>query len=245
MKFAFEEPQAAYDSGSQNARAWTERWVGSSLYCPNCGHKQISQFPANQPVADFFCVECAEEFELKSQKRPFGAKVVDGAFRTMSERVLAENNPNLLLLRYDLERREVRDVTIVPKQFFVAEIIEKRKPLSPSARRANWVGCNILLGQIPSAGKIHLVRNGEEIAKEAVLAQWRQTLFLRDVHGEGRGWLVEVRDPCPPSTARTSPLSSGKKEKCLSSGGRRRRLKTTPTIAKWLSSQPSSGQSPS
>lgn len=192
MKFGFEEPQAAYDSGSQNARVWTEHWVGSSLYCPNCGHQQISQFPANRPAADFFCAECAEEFELKSQKRPFGAKVVDGAFRTMSERVAAENNPDLLLLRYDLDRRVVRDVTIVPKQFFVAEIIEKRKPLAPSARRANWVGCNILLGHIPAAGKIHLVRDGEEVAKKAVLAQWRRTLFLRNAHGESRGWLLEV-----------------------------------------------------
>lgn len=192
MKFGFEEPQALYESGSQNARIWTERWVGSSLYCPNCGHERITQFVANRPVADFFCSVCSEEFELKSQKRPFGGKIVDGAFHTMSDRVAAENNPSLLLLRYDFEHREVRDVTVVPKQFFVSEIIEKRKPLNPTARRANWVGCNILLGQIPSAGKIQLVRNGAEVAKEIVLAQWRQMLFLRDTHGESRGWLLEV-----------------------------------------------------
>jgi type II restriction enzyme len=101
MKMGFEEPQTAYESGSQKARAWTERWVSDSLYCPNCGNQKISPFPANRPVADFFCTSCSEEYELKSQKGRFGSKVVDGAFRTMCERLASKNNPNLLLLNYE------------------------------------------------------------------------------------------------------------------------------------------------
>ena len=74
MKLGFEESQAAYDSGSQSARTWTERWVRDWLYCPNCGASNVRQFAANSPVADFFCGACAEEYELKSQKKAFGAK---------------------------------------------------------------------------------------------------------------------------------------------------------------------------
>ena len=40
MKLGFEETQAAYQSGSQNARLWTERWVSDWVYCPNC-HNQL------------------------------------------------------------------------------------------------------------------------------------------------------------------------------------------------------------
>ena len=160
MKLGFEESQAAYDSGSQSARTWTERWVRDWLYCPNCGAANITQFVANSPVADFFCSACSEEYELKSQKKAFGAKVLDGAFRTMCERLASSNNPNLLLLNYDLARLSVTNVVLVPKQFFVREIIEERKPLAPTARRAGWVGCNILLNEIPASGKIFLVRNG-------------------------------------------------------------------------------------
>jgi type II restriction enzyme len=192
MKFRFEESQAAYSSGSQNARAWTERWVGDWVYCPNCGNPKLSQFPANQPVADFFCPSCAEEFELKSQKTAFGRKITDGAFRTMCERVASNNNPNLLLLNYDLPRRTVLNVTIVPKHFFVREVIEERKPLSVTARRAGWVGCNILLSQIPASGRIDLVRNEQQLPKEEVLSQWQATMFLREESGEARGWLIEV-----------------------------------------------------
>ncbi len=192
MDLGFDEPQAAYTSGSQNARAWTERWVGKWVYCPNCGNPRIEQFTSNRPVADFFCPACSEEFELKSQKRIFGRKVVDGAFRTMTERLAASNNPSLLLLNYDLQRLEVTNVVIVPKHFFVSDIIEKRKPLAPTARRAGWVGCNILLNAIPEIGKIHFLSGGRPVPKASVLAQWQRTLFLRDEENEARGWLIET-----------------------------------------------------
>lgn len=192
MKLGFEESQAPYSSGSQNARAWTERWVKDQLYCPNCGNARISQFPANRPVADFICPACSEEFELKSQKTSFGAKVVDGAFRTMCERLAASNNPNLLLLNYDLANLSVKNAFVVPKHFFVREIIEERKPLADTARRAGWIGCNILLSRVPRSGKIFYVRDGRTQSKEAVLAEWKRTLFLRDKAEEARGWLVEI-----------------------------------------------------
>jgi len=76
----FEEAQASYNSGSQKARAWTERWVRNEVYCPNCGGQNIKQFESNRPVADFVCGACSEEYELKSQKNRFGIKVIDGAY---------------------------------------------------------------------------------------------------------------------------------------------------------------------
>lgn len=88
MKLEFEEaPQTPYDSGSQKARVLTETWAGTYAFCPNCGNERLSKFANNQPVADLFCATCKEEFELKSQKGKFGARVLDGAFRTMLERL--------------------------------------------------------------------------------------------------------------------------------------------------------------
>ena len=107
-------------------------------------------------------------------------KVVDGAFGTMCERLAEANNPNLLLLNYDLKQFGVTNLFVVPKHFFVREIIEERRPLAETARRKGWIGCNILLNQIPNSGKIFIVRNGQPQAKESVLGQWRKTLFLRD-----------------------------------------------------------------
>ncbi|MFN6953080.1 MAG: DpnI domain-containing protein [Albidovulum sp.] len=188
----FEEAPTHFQSPSQKARIWTEGWVRNSLYCPNCGEPRFRQFTNNRPVADFYCGACGEEFELKSQKGRFGAKVVDGAYRTMRERVAARNNPNLILLNYDLATQGVTNVLVVPRHFFVDEIIEPRKPLAPTARRAGWVGCNILLNRIPEAGRIYLLRDRLPVPKPTVRALWDQTVFLRDTLPSRRGWLLEV-----------------------------------------------------
>lgn len=192
LNLGFGEAPTHFESASQKARIWTEQWVLASLYCPNCGAGPLDKFANNRPAADFFCGNCEEEFELKSQKGRFGGKVVDGAYATMRARVTARNNPNLILLNYDLGRREATDVFVVPKHFFVADIIEERKPLAATARRAGWVGCNILIGRIPAAGKIALVRDRLVRPRNAVLAAWRETLFLRDQALSARGWLIEV-----------------------------------------------------
>ena len=192
MKLGFgESPQAAFDSGSQTARVLTEDWASKEAFCPNCGNAHLSRFPNNKPVADLYCASCQEEFELKSQKARFGARIADGAYRTMCQRLEAHNNPNLMLLNYNIASG-VTNLFVVPKQFFVRDIIEERKPLAESARRAGWVGCNILLSHVPDAGKIFIVRDGTVLDRQAVLDQWRRTVFLRFESDASRGWLLNV-----------------------------------------------------
>ena len=104
MKLGFEEPQSSYNSGSQKAR------VGTWAYCPHCGNAKMASFPNNNPLADFFCTSCSEEFELKSQKGKFGAKVLDGEFKTKCERLAASNNPNIDRRRAGTSRRVEEEV---------------------------------------------------------------------------------------------------------------------------------------
>ncbi len=191
LKLELEESQATYSSESQNARALTEHWVKSTAFCPNCGNARLSQFPNNSPVADFLCAECGEQYELKSQRGRFGARVVDGAYRTMIERLAAPDNPNLLLMNYARDSG-VSNLIVIPKQFFVPAIIEERKPLAATARRAGWIGCNILLRDVPEVGKIYVVRDSEPQSVELVREQWRKSLFLRKERSTARGWLLAV-----------------------------------------------------
>ena len=62
----------------------------------------------------------------------------------------------------------VEELYFIPKFFFVPEIVEQRKPLSENAKRAGWVGCNILLGEIPIQGRIPIVENGFFLDKSVV-----------------------------------------------------------------------------
>lgn len=191
-RLGFEEESAPYEAQTQKARFWSEGWVARELYCLNCGAAALSKLPNNSPVGDFACDDCAEEYEVKSQAGKIGGRVVDGAYKSMMERLAANNNPSLVLLGYDKTRQTVTNLSVVPKHFFTPEIIQERPPLAPTARRAGWVGCNILLSKVPETGRIVIVRNGELVPKDLVLERWKQTCFLREERPEARGWLIEV-----------------------------------------------------
>lgn len=188
------DPRVAngYHSESQRSRVITEGWVDREAYCPSCGG-DLDQFESNSPVADFQCKKCREEFELKSKKNHFGSTIVDGAYGTMIERLKSDTNPSLLLLTYQPRALGIIDFFVIPKYFFIPKIIERRKPLASTARRAGWVGCNIRLGGVPEAGKIHYIKNGKVLEKTKVVAAWKRTNFLdsqRDV--ESKGWLLDI-----------------------------------------------------
>ena len=194
MDLSFQAALAdAYKSGLQRVRILSEHWVGSQVYCPNCGSCHIARYGNNNPGADFFCSICKEDYELKSQRTRFGAKIVDGAYRTMIQRLSGNTNPNFFLLNYDARKLTVTNLIIIPSHFFTAEIIEERKPLPPTARRKGWIGCRILLQGIPNAGRISIIRNGVMEPKTDVLDKWRRTLFLRSQQGsDAKGWLLHV-----------------------------------------------------
>jgi len=181
-----------YKSTSQKIRVLTENWVNREVFCPACGY-DINHYENNRPVADFYCSNCKEDYELKSKKTAIGSKIVDGAYRTMLERLLSNNNPNFFLLSYDLKSLEVLNFLVIPKYFFIPQIIEKRKPLSSLARRAGWVGCNISLQGIPQTGKIFYIKNRFVEPKNKILKNWKRTLFLKEENAVGvKGWILDV-----------------------------------------------------
>lgn len=181
-----------YTNNSQISRVLTENWVKKNSFCPNCDNSYLEQFSNNLPVADFYCKNCSQEYELKSKNGLISNKIVDGAYHTMINRIKAENNPNFFFLTYDKSKLCVRDFLIIPKHYFVSDFIEKRKPLSENARRAGWTGCNILLNKIPSSGRIFLVKNSEIINRDLVLQKWKETVFLKDVNQKSRGWMIDI-----------------------------------------------------
>ena len=181
-----------YSSSSQRVRVMTEYWVNKSVFCPNCG-SSLSHFEANRPVADFYCTNCFEEYELKSKHGKMGNKIVDGAYSTMIARLLANNNPNFFFLTYNRFTFEISNFLTIPKYFFIPDIIQIRKALSPTARRTGWIGCNIVMSNIPEFGKIFYVQNGIAKSRNEVLDRWSKTEFIKGTHNiEAKGWLLDV-----------------------------------------------------
>jgi len=122
-----------------------------------------------------------------------GKNIVNGAYSTMIERLISNNNPNFFFLTYDKATFKIRNFLAIPKYFFVPEIIEKRKPLNISARRAGWVGCNIVVNNIPELGKIFYIQNGVVNNRNDVLYKWSRTEFVKSAHDiEAKGWMLDV-----------------------------------------------------
>jgi type II restriction enzyme len=180
-----------YKSNSQIARVLTENWVKENSYCPNCGQLPLNDFENNMPVADFYCLGCKEEFELKSKSGKFSNTINDGAYSTMIERINSNQNPNFFFLTYS-KKMSVENFLIIPKQFFTTEIIIKRKPLSDTAKRAGWIGCNIDLSNVAEVGKVFLIKDSKLIDKEIVENSFKKTLFLRQKSNESKGWILDV-----------------------------------------------------
>ncbi len=163
------------------------------MYCPSCGSSSLDKYPNNTPVGDFYCAQCKEDYELKSKRNAFGSKLVDGEYDAMMRCLRSGEVPNIFALTYDVLKGRVLDFIVIPNHFFIPAIIEKRKPLGKTAKRADWIGCNILIHKIPQAGRVNIVSEGKTIEKPIVLKAWKRTLFLREqAKLEKRGWIVDV-----------------------------------------------------
>ena len=180
-----------YNSTAQKIRVMSESWLGYNMYCPNCGNPRISHLTNNSPVADFQCDNCGEIYELKSKNGNLGKKIADGAYSTMIERITSDSNPDLFLLQYS-ESLSVTELLLIPRFFFVPDIIEKRKPLAATARRHGWIGCNILFGEIPQQGKISVIQNSRILDRQNVIQNYDRIKQLRTKSIDSRGWLLDV-----------------------------------------------------
>lgn len=192
MNLQFNESLATvYKSTSQKIRVMSEGWFLSNAFCPCCGNAHIDKVQNNAPVADMLCNVCGEIFELKSKRNALGLKIMDGAYHTMIERITSNINPQLFVMQYS-PTLSVTNLTFIPKFFFTPDIIEKRKPLSANARRAGWVGCNILYQKIPEQGKLRIIRDGKETTITEILRWYDKVKKLHTNNLNLRGWLMDV-----------------------------------------------------
>lgn len=76
--------------------------------------------------------------------------------------------------------------------FFVDSIIEKRKPLAPTARRAGWIGCNIIFGDVPVQGRLKIIDNQIVSDISEIVDNYAHIKSLQTSNLESRGWLLDV-----------------------------------------------------
>lgn len=181
-----------YKSASQRTRVSSEAWGETNLFCVNCDSPELTRTHTNTPAIDFTCPICDALFQLKSQGRRLGSSLSDGAFSKMSEAIKADKTPNLFALHYEPESWKVRNLILVPQFSYSLSVIKKRNPLSPKAERHDWVGCTILLGEIPQEAKIPIISDGITSPSADVRKRYRRLKKLGRLSVEARGWTLDV-----------------------------------------------------
>jgi|SRR5579862_8065794 len=181
-----------YKSASQIARVVTEAWVANNLFCAVCDSMSLNQSAPNHKAIDFTCPACDSDYQLKSRSTPLSTKIVDAGYEAMKAAILAGRTPNLLALRYDPIKWRVMDLIVVPRFAYSLSSIERRKPLSPKARRAGWVGCNIVMSHIPPDARIQIVQAGVSINPRRVREQYSRLRPLEELKLSERGWTLDV-----------------------------------------------------
>lgn len=181
-----------YKSPSQRARVLSEAWARENLYCVCCASPTLRAAPPNAKVIDFRCPQCEALFQLKSQSRAFSRRICDSAFEPMREAVEQSRAPSIYALHYDPDRWMVRNLIFIPNFALTMSCLERRKPLGPQARRKGWVGCNILLTNIPIDARIVLVAHGVATSALVVRQLYARLKALEGLPHESRGWRLDV-----------------------------------------------------
>lgn len=182
-----------YTSKSQIARIETEKWAISNLFCPLCGNN-LKDSSANTKVYDFICSHCNQKFQLKAMSKRIGKKLIGSEYYTFIKAIENKSVPNFLIMVYSIENECFisKEVIFVPKVFITEEVIEKRKPLSESARRAGWTGYNLLFEPIPTYGKLNIVINGVLQSKSEILKQSQKITSLYNIDSKNVKWKIEI-----------------------------------------------------
>jgi type II restriction enzyme len=180
---------ANYKSSSQQARVISEGWFLKNVYCLACDADEVRKTPANTKATDFVCPKCKHHYELKAFKRRPLRSLPDGAFKSMMQLVTSGEAPTLCLLEHTVEW-QIRSLTAFHSSFLIPEVVEKRPPLAPTARRAGWVGCNIRLDHIASDGEIAVVDDGVVQSVAEVRKRFQRFLPLAGKSAEQRGWTL-------------------------------------------------------
>jgi type II restriction enzyme len=148
--------------------------------------------PTTARLLTSFVRPVIRRFSSRVQRNSFGRRILDGAFNAMARAIYSGATPHLLMLRYDSVSWMARDLIFVPNFAFTMSSIEKRAALTATAQRAGWIGCNILICNVPVDLRIPMISAGEIQLPQNVRRRYKSVESLKAIWAEQRGWTLDV-----------------------------------------------------
>lgn len=108
-RLPFELTPLYWKSLSRIAGEAAEIWTMENIDCPHCGG-ELDDFKTNEPVKDFYCLDCGEEFQLKASKKYNSddtSRITGSSFEAWRKAIKDDEQPNMLILTYSLKDSEI------------------------------------------------------------------------------------------------------------------------------------------
>jgi type II restriction enzyme len=129
-----------------------EDYVIHKIKCIRCDNNNFEKYKTNEKSKDLICISCNQKYQIKAKsathkqinnikcKNQF--KTIGGEYSTTLNNI--NEKIDYLIILYEKQSYKILNILYITNENITSNYITPRNPLSLTAKRAGWQGCNIL-----------------------------------------------------------------------------------------------------
>jgi type II restriction enzyme len=133
-----------------------EYYIKNNVKCIRCNNNNFSKYKTNEASKDLICINCSQKFQVKAKsatqkqvnniKNTDIFKTIGGEYSTTVKNI--NEQIDYLIILYEKQSYKIINILYIKYENINQTCIIPRKPLSTTAKRAGWQGCNIIFNNI-------------------------------------------------------------------------------------------------
>lgn len=133
-----------------------EYYIKNNVKCVRCFDNNFEKCKTNEKSKDLICINCHQKYQIKAKsatQRQVNNIKDKNTFNTIGGEYLTTlHNINekidYLIILYEKQSYKIINILYIKNENITSNCIKPRKPLSITAKRAGWQGCNISFNDI-------------------------------------------------------------------------------------------------
>ena len=133
-----------------------EYYIKNNVNCVRCCSNNFEKCKTNEQSKDLICINCHQKFQIKAKsatqkkvnhiKNKNTFKTIGGEYLTTLKNINEEID--YLIVLYEKKSYKIINILYIKHENIKPDCIIPRTPLSITAKRAGWQGCNIIFNHI-------------------------------------------------------------------------------------------------
>jgi hypothetical protein len=133
-----------------------EYYIKSNIKCVRCNDNNFEKCKTNEQSKDLICISCNQKFQVKAKnatqkqvnniKNKNKFKTIGGEYSTTLKNI--NEQIDYFIILYEKQSYKIINILYIKNENINSDCIIPRKPLSITAKRSGWQGCNILFDNL-------------------------------------------------------------------------------------------------